>query len=65
VRRVLIAFDRDDAGDKAARDLAGGLAAKGVECFRVEFPAGADANDVAVAAENPADALGRAIRSAA
>ncbi len=65
VRRVLIAFDRDDAGDKAARDLAADLAAKGIECFRVEFPAGADANDVAVAAKNPADALGRAIRSAA
>ena len=65
VRRVLIAFDRDDAGDKAARDLAGELAGKGVECFRVEFPAGADANDVAVGSKDPAGALGRAIRSAA
>ena len=65
VRRVLIAFDRDDAGDKAAKELAAGLAAKGVECFRVEFPAGADANDVAVASKDPAGALGRAIRSAA
>jgi Toprim-like len=65
VRRVLIAFDRDDAGDRAARELAGELAAKGVECFRVEFPAGADANDVAVASKDPAGALGRAIRSAA
>jgi DNA primase len=64
VRRVLIAFDRDGAGDKAAKALAGELAAKGIECFRVEFPAGADANDVAVAAKSPADALGRAIRSA-
>ncbi|HUY45683.1 MAG TPA: CHC2 zinc finger domain-containing protein [Streptosporangiaceae bacterium] len=65
VRRVLIAFDRDDAGDKAAKALAGELAAKGVECFRVEFPAGADANDVAVASKDPAGSLGRAIRSAA
>jgi DNA primase len=65
VRRVLIAYDRDEAGDKAAEDLAAGLMADGVECFRVEFPAGADANDVAVAAKSPADALGRAIRSAA
>ncbi len=64
VRRVLIAYDRDDAGEKAARDLAADLTASGVECFRVEFPAGADVNDVAVAARNPADALGRAIRSA-
>jgi Toprim-like len=65
VRRVLIAFDRDDAGDRAARDLAADLAAKGVECFRVEFPAGADTNDVAVASKDPAGSLGRAIRSAA
>ncbi|HUZ23321.1 MAG TPA: toprim domain-containing protein [Streptosporangiaceae bacterium] len=64
VRRVLIAFDRDDAGDKAAKALAGELAAKGIECFRVEFPAGADANDVAVGSKSPAEALGRAIRSA-
>jgi len=65
VRRVLIAFDRDEAGDKAAKALAGELTARGVECFRVEFPAGADANDVAVASKSPADSLGRAIRSAA
>ncbi len=65
VRRALIAYDRDDAGDKAARELAAELTAGGVECFRIEFPAGQDANDVAVAARNTTDALGRAIRSAA
>ncbi len=65
VRRVLVAYDRDDAGDRAARDLAADLMAEGVECFRIGFPAGADANDVAVAARNAADVLGRAIRSAA
>jgi DNA primase len=64
VRRVLIAYDRDDAGDKAATELAAELAATGTECFRVRFPAGQDANDVAVASRSPADALGRAIRSA-
>jgi DNA primase len=65
VRRVLIAYDRDGAGDKAAGVLAGGLVAAGVECFRVEFPAGCDANDVAVASHVPAQALGRFVRSAA
>jgi DNA primase len=65
VRRVLIGYDRDDAGDRAARDLAGELAAAGIECFRIEFPAGQDANDMAVAARNATDALGRASRSAA
>jgi DNA primase len=65
VRRVLIAYGRDDAGEKAARELAADLMGDGIECFRVQFPAGSDVNDVAVAAKNPADVLGRAIRAAA
>ena len=64
VRRVLIAYDRDDAGDKAAAELAAELTAGGAECFRIEFPAGQDANDVAAGARSATDALGRAIRSA-
>jgi DNA primase len=45
-RRVLIAYDRDDAGDKAAENLAQKLVAEGIdiECFRVMFPWGMDAN---------------------
>lgn len=65
VRRVLLAFDADAAGDRAAVKLAKSLTAEGVECFRVQFPAGADANDVACGAKNPTDALGRLLRSAA
>ncbi len=65
IRRVLIAYDRDDAGDKASAELSASLMADGIECFRITFPAGQDANDVAVAARNPADELGRLIRSAA
>ncbi|HET7665021.1 MAG TPA: toprim domain-containing protein, partial [Mycobacterium sp.] len=64
VRRVLIAYDHDDAGDKAATTLAAQLGANGVECFRVVLPARADVNDVAVAATNPTDALGRLLRHA-
>jgi DNA primase len=45
--------------------LASGLVAAGVECSRVEFPAGCDANDVAAASHVPAQALGRFVRSAA
>ena len=60
-RRVLIAYDHDPAGDRAADRLAERLIAElGVECFRVQFPAGADANDVLVA-DGP-DGLARAIR---
>jgi DNA primase len=65
VRRVVIAFDRDDAGDRAAKRLAEVLMAEGVECFRVELPRGADVNDVARDAANPAEALGRFVRKAA
>jgi DNA primase len=64
VRRVLIAYDHDPAGDKAATMLAAELGAQGVECFRVVLPAGQDINDVAVAATNPTDALGRLVRHA-
>jgi DNA primase len=65
IRRVLIAFDADDAGDRAAKKLAKTLTADGVECFRITFAAGADANDVVRDAKNPTDALGRLIRTAA
>jgi hypothetical protein len=64
VTRVLIAYDHDAAGDEAAKKLATELMASGVECFRILFPYGADANDVAVAAAKPGDALGRAVRAA-
>ncbi|MGH9222431.1 MAG: CHC2 zinc finger domain-containing protein, partial [Acidimicrobiales bacterium] len=62
-RRVLVAYDHDPAGDRAAARLAERLIdALGVEVFRVSFPAGADANDVLCA--DGADGLGRAIRAA-
>ena len=64
IRRVLIAFDADDAGDRGARDLAAELAAAGVDVFRVEFPKGADVNEIAVQAKNPTEALGRFLRKA-
>lgn len=47
VRRVRIAYDADDAGNKAALRDADRLTAHGVECFRVKFPHGMDANEYA------------------
>jgi DNA primase len=47
--RVLIAYDRDDAGEKAAGVLAEKLIASGIECFRIHFPKGMDANEYALA----------------
>ena len=53
VKRALIAFDRDDAGDRGAQKLGERLMAEGVECFRVQFPWGMDANEYALK-EKPA-----------
>ncbi len=47
VQRVWIAYDRDEAGEKAALSLSEELLAMGIECFRVLFPKGMDANQYA------------------
>ncbi len=44
-KKVLIAYDRDEGGEKAAATLAGELMAMGIECYRVLFPKGMDANE--------------------
>ena len=64
VRRVLIAFDRDEAGDKGAAEVAAQLAAYGVECCRVVFPAGLDANAYALAVTPAEKSLGVLLRAA-
>ena len=38
IKRVLIAYDRDEAGDRAAVKLARTLATEGIDCWRVQFP---------------------------
>jgi DNA primase catalytic core len=45
VRKVLIAYDRDEAGEKATLELAGELVAMGIDCYRILFPKGMDANE--------------------
>jgi len=63
-KRVMIAFDRDEAGDKGAEKLSVRLAAEGIETFRVLFPRGMDANAYARKV-SPADkALELAVRQA-
>jgi DNA primase len=44
-KKVLIAYDRDDAGEKAAHELAEELISMGIDCYRVLFPKGMDANE--------------------
>ncbi|MCL2660804.1 MAG: CHC2 zinc finger domain-containing protein, partial [Acidobacteriaceae bacterium] len=56
--RVYIAYDNDEAGNKAALKLAEELMEMGVECFRVEFPKGMDANEYALKVTPAAKSLG-------
>jgi len=64
IEAVRIAFDRDEAGDRAAVDVAAKLAAAGIGSYRVKFPAGMDANGFALST-TPADkSLGLVLRAA-
>ena len=62
--RVYIAYDRDEAGNKAAAKLAEELIEIGIECFRVEFPKGMDANAYALKVTPAAKSLGVLINRA-
>ena len=64
VRRVLIAFDRDEAGERGAEKAAERLMAEGLECYRVQFPKGMDANEYALKVTPAEKSLGLVIRKA-
>ena len=64
VGRVLLAYDRDKAGDEGAAAAAAQLAAHGVEALRVMFPPGMDANAYALAVQPADKALGVLLRAA-
>ena len=63
-KRVLIAYDRDEAGDRAAEKLAERLMAEGLECYRIQFPKGMDANEYARKLTPAEKSLGLVIRKA-
>jgi DNA primase catalytic core len=64
-KRVYIAYDHDEAGNKAAAKLAEDLMQSGIECFRVEFPKGIDANEYALKVTPAAKSLGVLLNRAA
>jgi len=64
VERVLIAYDRDSAGEKAAEKLAGKLGGEGIDAFRIGFPREMDANDYALKVAPAARSLELLIRKA-
>jgi DNA primase catalytic core len=63
-KRLYIAYDRDEAGDRAAAALAEDLGPLGLEIYRVLFPRGMDANDYALKAAPASESLAAAVRNA-
>jgi DNA primase len=64
-KRIYIAYDRDDAGERAALKHAEELMGMGIECFRVQFPRGQDANEFALKQQPAAHWLGMYLKRAA
>lgn len=64
IKRVLIAYDRDAAGDVAAKELAEKLIQHGIDCYRLNFPKGLDVNAYALNVQPANKSLGVVIRSA-
>ena len=63
-KRVLIAYDRDEAGETAACELSQRLTQEGLDGYRIEFPKGMDANAYALHVQPATKSLGVVIRSA-
>lgn len=64
VKRVKIAFDRDEAGDRGAERVAAKLEGLGIETYRVVFPRGMDANEYARKVGPAGKSLGLVLRHA-
>ena len=62
--RVLIAFDRDEAGERGAAKVSELLMQAGIECYRIQFPKGMDANEYALKVTPASNSLGIVIRKA-
>lgn len=64
IKRVLIAYDHDEAGDRGALKVAETLIAAGIDCWRIRFPQGVDANEYALKVPPASKSLGQLIRKA-
>jgi DNA primase len=64
IKRVVIAYDRDEAGNQAATELAKKLQSEGIECYRLLLPKGMDVNEYAQQVTPAQKSLGLAIRQA-
>jgi len=64
IKRVLIAYDRDDAGNKATEKLVTLLNENGIDAFRILLPKNTDVNEYALQVTPAAKSLGLVIRKA-
>ena len=64
-KKIYFAYDRDDAGEGAAQELAEELLAMGIDCYRVQFPKSMDANEYALKVTPAAKSLGILLNKAA
>jgi DNA primase catalytic core len=64
VEQVLLAFDRDQAGEREAEALAPRLRTAGMEVYRIEFPWGMDANSYALTVKPARKSLELLVRKA-
>ena len=62
IESVRLAFDADEAGEKATAKAAAKLQKYGIECHQIKFPWGSDAN--AFAQDQGAEALKKSVRDA-
>ena len=61
---MLIAYDRDEAGERGAEKVSTLSMAAGIEVWRIQFPKGMDANEYALKVTPAPKSLGVAIRKA-
>jgi energy-coupling factor transporter ATP-binding protein EcfA2 len=64
IKRVLIAYDRDEAGNMAAEKLAPTLLKNGIDAFRILLPKNMDVNQYALQVLPPQKSLALVIRKA-
>ncbi len=64
-QKIYLAYDRDDAGERAVQELSEELLATGIDCYRVQFPKNMDANEYALKVTPAAKSLGILLNKAA
>ena len=64
IKRVLIAYDRDEGGNDAAEKLAQQLNQENIDCYRIQLPKGMDVNEYALKVQPARKSLELVVRQA-